>query len=67
MAGTFLKEKRRYLPFLPMSIPFILWLYPPFYNYVEPKFLDMPFFYWFQIIWVIITALVLAVIYLLER
>jgi hypothetical protein len=39
----------------------ILW--PPFYNRAEPYFLGVPFFYWFQMLWVIISAVFTAVVY----
>jgi hypothetical protein len=65
MAGTLPKRKDRHLSFLLFIVPFVLWLFPPFYNYIEPKLLDIPFFYWFQALWVINTALILAVVYFL--
>lgn len=57
------KSRRWLLIFL--IIPFIVMLWPPFYNYVDPKLFDIPFFYWFQLLWVILTALITALVYLL--
>ncbi len=65
MASTLPKGEKHHLPLLLLFIPFSLWLFPPFYNYVEPTLFDIPFFYWFQAVWVIITALILAVVYFL--
>jgi Protein of unknown function (DUF3311) len=48
-----------------LLIPFIAMLYPPFYNLRTPEFIGIPFFYWFQLFWVIITATLTAVVYFL--
>ncbi len=50
-----------YLLFL---LQFIGVLWPPFYNKLEPALLGMPFFYWYQLLWVIISAVITATIYL---
>lgn len=44
--------------------PFIALLYPPFYNFTQPEFIGIPFFYWFQLLWIIITAIITAIVYL---
>ncbi|GHO45304.1 DUF3311 domain-containing protein [Ktedonospora formicarum] len=49
-----------------LIIPFIGLLIPPFYNSLEPTFLDFPFFYWYQLLWIIITAIITATVYFLE-
>ena len=38
-------------------------LWPPFYNSVEPSWGGIPFFYWYQMLWVIIAAVINAVVY----
>jgi len=48
-----------------LLIPFIVMLWPPFYNFTNPTFIGIPFFYWFQLLWIIITAVLMAVIYFL--
>lgn len=48
-----------------LIIPFIALLIPQFYNYSTPTFIGIPFFYWYQLLWIIITAILTAVIYLL--
>jgi hypothetical protein len=50
-----------YLLFL---VQFAVALWPPFYNKIEPRFFGMPFFYWFQLLWVFVCALLTAVVYL---
>jgi len=36
---------------------------PPFYNSVEPTLGGVPFFYWYQLLWVIIGAILTAIVY----
>jgi hypothetical protein len=50
-----------YLLFL-VQIGAVLW--PPFYNKAEPAWMGLPFFYWYQLVWVPISALFTAVVYL---
>lgn len=38
-------------------------LWPPFYNRAEPSLLGVPFFYWYQLAWVVISALITALVY----
>jgi len=44
--------------------PFVAMLWPPFYNAIQPQLIGIPFFYWFQLLWVIITAVITAAVYL---
>jgi hypothetical protein len=38
-------------------------VWPPFYNKIEPTFAGIPFFYWYQLLWVIIGAVLTAIVY----
>jgi hypothetical protein len=49
-----------YLLFV-IQVAVILW--PPFYNRAEPAFMGIPFFYWFQLLWVIVSAVLTAIVY----
>jgi len=49
-----------YLLFL---IQFIVCLWVPFYNKVDPSWFGIPFFYWYQMLWVIIGAVLTAIVY----
>jgi hypothetical protein len=51
---------RWYLLFL-IQLAAVVW--PPFYNRVEPSWIGMPFFYWYQLAWVIVGALLTAIVY----
>ena len=49
-----------YLLFVP---EFALILWPPIYNSVEPTLIGIPFFYWYQLLVVLIGAICTAVVY----
>jgi hypothetical protein len=38
-------------------------LWPPFYNKAEPSWIGIPFFYWYQLLWVIIGAVFTGIVY----
>jgi len=39
-----------------LLVPFVALLWVPFYNSVEPAMAGIPFFYWYQFLWVILTS-----------
>lgn len=41
-------------------------LWVPFYNRVEPTLYGIPFFYWFQLAWILVTAAATAIAYRLR-
>jgi hypothetical protein len=49
--------------YLLLLIQFIAVLWPPFYNRAEPYFIGIPFFYWYQLLWVILGAILTAIVY----
>ena len=49
--------------YLLFIIQFVAVLWPPFYNTVEPTLGGLPFFYWYQLAWVIIGAILTAIVY----
>jgi hypothetical protein len=49
-----------YLLFVIQAVA-VLW--PPFYNRAEPAWLGLPFFYWYQLLWVLIGAVLTAIVY----
>jgi hypothetical protein len=42
-------------------------LWVPFYNHLTPALGGFPFFYWYQLMWVPIVAILAAVAFLLSR
>lgn len=58
-------SKKKFHPILLLLLlPVIALCWPPFYNMNEPALAGIPFFYWFQLLWIVITAIITAVVYL---
>lgn len=53
--------------YLLLALPYLALLYPPVYSHYEPTFLGFPFFYWYQFLWVILSALLTGIVYLALR
>jgi Protein of unknown function (DUF3311) len=49
--------------YLLLLIQFVPSLWVPLYNSIEPTFIGMPFFYWFQLALVLLSAGVTAIVY----
>jgi hypothetical protein len=49
--------------YLLFAIQFVAALWPPFYNKAEPYWAGMPFFYWYQLLLVLIGAGLTAIVY----
>jgi Protein of unknown function (DUF3311) len=46
-----------------LLLQFVLALCVPYYNKVEPTLAGMPFFYWYQLLMVLVGAVLTAVVY----
>lgn len=44
-----------------VQIPVALWV--PLYNFAQPTLIGIPFFYWFQLLLVLIGAALTAIVY----
>lgn len=53
--------------YLLLLLQFVPALWVPLYNSVEPTFGGMPFFYWFQLALVLVSAVVTSVVYLVTE
>jgi hypothetical protein len=53
--------------YLLLLIPFVATLWVPFYNSIEPTFGGIPYFYWYQFLWVILSVLITALVYFMTR
>lgn len=42
---------------------FLVSLWVPLYNRVDPTFIGLPFFYWFQLLLILIGAVLTAIVY----
>lgn len=50
-----------------LILPFIAMLWVSSYNTAEPMVAGIPFFYWYQLLWVLIGAALIALVYAVER
>ncbi|MBB6144938.1 hypothetical protein HNQ77_002894 [Silvibacterium bohemicum] len=46
-----------------LILPSIGLLFPAFYARSAPELFGFPFFYWYQIVWILVTALLTAIAY----
>ncbi len=57
-------------PFRPVTLllllPFVAALWVPFYNRAQPEIAGIPFFYWYQLLWIVLGAAILIPIYFWE-
>ncbi len=60
------KVSRRFALFL-LLIPFIGTLWVSSYASADPAWFGIPFFYWYQFLWVIISAVLTAIVYFADR
>ena len=57
---------RRYWPRLLFLLPLIAILSVPFYNRLEPTLGGVPFFYWYQLAWILLGAGVVLLVFTIE-
>ena len=50
-----------------LVLPFVAMLWVSSYNSAEPMIAAIPFFYWYQLLWILIGAALIALVYALER
>jgi hypothetical protein len=50
-----------------LLVPYLGLLWVPFYNRALPALFGIPFFYWYQLAWIPLGALLLLPIYRAER
>jgi hypothetical protein len=49
--------------YLLLLAPFVGTLWVPFFNSVEPRLGGVPYFYWYQFLWIVLSAVLTAVVY----
>lgn len=59
--------KRKSLWYLILVLPFIGTLFPAFYNRAEPSMFGLPFFYWYQGLWVLLTPVMMGIVVFATR
>jgi len=48
-------------------LPFVFTLLPFIYNRTSPELIGIPFFYWYQTLWIVITAVITIIVYTRTR
>jgi Protein of unknown function (DUF3311) len=46
-----------------LVIPLLATLYPPLYNRIKPALFDIPFFYWYQLMAILLSVLVTLLVF----
>jgi hypothetical protein len=59
------RRRRARWPQLLLLVPFFAVLWVSSYNSVEPQLAGIPFFYWYQLLWIVISAALILVAYLM--
>lgn len=49
--------------YLLLLVQFVLVLWPPLYNKADPSWIGLPFFYWYQLMCIVIGAVLTAIVY----
>ena len=61
------KPRRAFHPvYLLLLLPLIAYSWVSLYNRIEPTLLGIPFFYWWQTLWIVLAALCILPAYLNE-
>ena len=53
--------------YLLLLVPFVAMLWVPFYASREPAWYGIPYFYWYQFLWILISAVLTAIVYFATR
>ena len=56
-------RRRTAFPNILLLLPYIALLWVPFYNDVKPSLFGVPFFYWYQLLWVPLTSVIIFIVY----
>ena len=49
-----------------LLLPFVAMLWVSSYNRIEPSVFGVPFFYWYQLLWVVLSAALCVIVYRAE-
>jgi len=64
--GTKKARLLRYWPRLLFLVPFVAMLFVSSYNRLAPELGGIPFFYWYQLAWILLGAAIVLVVYAIE-
>ncbi len=49
-----------------LLLPFIATMWVSSYNRIEPSVFGVPFFYWYQLLWIVLSAVLCVAVYRAE-
>jgi hypothetical protein len=67
MSDTGKRRRRFRWVHLLLIVPYVAILWVPSFNRVEPAIAGVPFFYWYQMLWIALGAVLLLAVYLTEE
>lgn len=67
MSRSTRSPQRKLVIFVLLLLPLVAVLVPEFYNRNSPDIGGMPFFYWWQLLWIAVVAVCMGFVYLLSR
>ena len=53
--------------YLLLLVPIVAMIWVPSYNKLEPEWVGIPFFYWYQLLWIWIGSALTLIVYLATR
>jgi hypothetical protein len=53
--------------YLLLLIPYAAMMWVPSYNRIEPELAGIPFFYWYQLLWIVLGVAVMLPLYFSEE
>ena len=55
------------IAYLLLFIPYVAMMWVPSYNRIEPMIAGIPFFYWYQMLWIVLGAAVMIPVYFADE
>ena len=46
-----------------LAVPYLAMMWVPSYNAKGPIWIGIPFFYWYQLLWVVLCSVLVAIVY----
>jgi len=62
-----MERKGSRLWYLLLLVPYLAMLWVSSYNKVEPQWAGIPFFYWYQLLWIWIGSVLTVIVYFATR
>jgi len=60
--------RRKFHPiYVCLLLPYAGLAWVPFYNRIDPRLFGIPFFYWYQMAWIVLTAAAMVPVYLYQE